>query len=58
MNDNVKQRSYSEKYNSLYDRTEYFDSGGKVFAFSRKNKIHQRIEFYKANGAFIKFKEY
>jgi len=58
MNGKVKQQSYSEKYNSLYDRTEYFDSGGNVFAYSRKNKIHQRIEFYKANGAFIKFKEY
>ena len=58
MDNTIKQHTYSEKYNSLYDRTEYFDSVGKVFAFSRKNKIHQRIEFYKANGAFIKFKEY
>ena len=58
MNDNVKQQSYTEKYNSLYDRIEYFDSGGNIFAYSRKNILHHRIEFYKANGAFIKFNKY
>ena len=58
MNVNVKQRSYTEKYNSLCDRTEYFDLGGNVFAYSRRNILYRRIEFYKANGAFIKFKNY
>ena len=58
MNDNVKQQSYIEKYNSLFDRTEYFDSGGNIFAYSRKDMEHHRIEFYKANGAFITFKNY
>jgi len=58
MNDNVKQQSYSKKYNSLHDRTEYFDSGGDVFAYSRKNRLHNRVEFYKANGTFIKSNKY
>ena len=58
MNNNIKQQSYTEKYNSLYDRTEYFDSEGNIFAFSKKNTLHQHIEFYKVNGAFIKFKKY
>ena len=54
----MKKQTYIEKYNSLYDRTEYFDSGGNFFAYSRKNRIQHRIEFYKANGTFIKFKNY
>lgn len=59
MDNSVKeQQSYTEKYNSLYDRTEYFDSEGYIFAYSRKNTLLHRIEFYKANGAFIKFKKY
>ena len=58
MNDNVKQQSYTKKYNSLYDRTEYFDLRGNIFAYSRRNTLHHRIEFYKANGTFIKFKKY
>jgi len=59
MNNNVKkQQSYIEKYNSLYERTEYFDSEGNIFAYSIKNTLHHQIEFYKANGAFIKFRKY
>ncbi len=59
MNTNVKQEhSYTKKYNSLYDRTEYFDSIGNIFAYSRKNTLCNHIEYYKANGAFIKFKKY
>lgn len=59
MNKNVKQQqSYTEKYNDLYDRTEYYDLAGNIFAYSRKNTFHHHIEFYKANGAFIKFKKY
>jgi hypothetical protein len=55
MKNNVKkQNSYTEKYNSLYDRTEYFDLYGNIFAYSRKNTSQHSIEFYKANGAFIK----
>jgi len=59
MNNNVKkQRSYTEKFNSLYNRTEYFDSEDNIFAYSINNTLLHQIEFYKANGAFIKFKKY
>ena len=51
----MKKQTYIEKYNSSCDRTEYFDSGGNIFAYSRKYRIQHCVEFYKANGAFIKF---
>ena len=58
MNDKVKRQSYTEKCNSLNARTEYFDLGGNIFAYYGENILRSRLEFYIANGAFIKFKKY
>ena len=35
----VSAQSYTQKWNSLYERTEYYDSYGRMVGYSKYNKL-------------------
>lgn len=51
-------QSYTQKYNSTFDRTEYYDSYGTMVGYSKYNKIFDRIEYYDAYGNLKKTESY
>ena len=53
----VKAQSYTQKYNSLYDRTEFFDSRGTMVGYAKENTLYDRIEYFDARGNMIKYEK-
>ena len=51
-------QSYTQKWNSLYERTEYYDSYGRMIGYSKYNKLYDRMEYYNANGTLVKTESY
>ena len=47
----------SQKYNSLYQRTEFFDSRGNMIGYAKENTLYNRIEYYDANGNLVKYEK-
>jgi hypothetical protein len=38
-------QNYTQKYNPLYDRTEFFDSNGNLVAYAKENSLYNRTEY-------------
>ena len=53
----VNAQSY-EKYNSFYQRTEYFNSNGTMTGYSKENTFYNRIEYFDANGNMTGYEKY
>jgi len=43
-------QSYTQKWNDLYKRTEFFDSYGRMIGYAKYNDLYNRMEYYDANG--------
>lgn len=41
-------QSYTQKWNDLYKRTEFFDSYGRMVGYAKYNDIYNRMEYYDA----------
>ncbi len=41
----IKSQNYTSKYNSLYERYEYFDSNGKLIGYKKWNSLYNRWEY-------------
>ena len=51
-------QSYTQKYNSLYDRTDFFDSNGSLIGYAKENTLYNRLEYYDANGNLLKYEKH
>ena len=40
----VSAQSYTQKWNSLYNRTEFYDSYGRMIGYSKYNELYNRME--------------
>lgn len=47
----------SQKYNSLYERTEFYDNRGNLIGYAKVNSLYDRIEYYDARGNMIKYEK-
>ena len=47
----------SQKYNSLYQRIEFFDSRGNMIGYAKENTLYNRIEYFDANGNMVKYEK-
>jgi len=47
----------SQKYNSLYDRTEFFDQYGKMTGYAKINSVYNRVEYYDIYGKLLKYEK-
>lgn len=54
----VSAQSYTQKWNSLYERTEFYDSYGRLVGYSKYNKLYDRLEYFNASGTLIKTESY
>ena len=43
-------QSYTQKRNDLFNRTEYYDSNGRMIGYSKTNDLFDREEFYNSHG--------
>lgn len=50
-------QSLTQKYNSLMDRTEFFDSYGHMVGYAKYNKLMERIEYYDQYGHLVKYEQ-
>ena len=50
----VDAQQLTQKYNSFYDRTEFFDSRGRMVGYAKYNNFYDRLEYYDANGNLLK----
>ena len=46
----VNAQQITQKYNSLYERTEFFDSYGRMIGYAKYNSLYDRLEYYDKNG--------
>lgn len=47
-------QNYTQKYNELYDRTEFYNSYGNLIGYAKYNSLYDRLEYYNANGDLLK----
>ena len=45
----VSAQSYTQKWNNLYNRTEFFDSNGRMIGYAKYNDLYNRMEYFDAN---------
>ena len=50
----VGAQEYTQKWNDLYQRTEFFDSYGRMIGYAKYNDLYKRLEYYDAYGNLIK----
>lgn len=43
-------QSYTQRWNDLYKRTEFFDSYGRMIGYAKYNDLYKRMEYYDAYG--------
>ena len=43
-------QSYTQQWNDLYKRTEFFDSYGQLIGYAKYNDLYNRMEYYDAYG--------
>ena len=48
---------YSQRWNAYLQRTEYYDSFGRLVAYAQYNQITKKLEYYDASGRFLKSEE-
>lgn len=48
----------TQKYNKLYDRTEFYNSYGNLIGYAQYNSLYNRLEYYSANGNLLKTEQY
>ena len=53
----VTAQSYTEKWNSFYKRTEYFDSKGKLQGWKKYNDFYKRMEYFDRNGKMQRYEK-
>lgn len=51
-------QNYTQKYNELYDRTEFYNSYGNLIGYAKYNSLYDRLEYYNANGDLLKTEQY
>ena len=51
-------QNYTQKYNKLYDRTEFYNSYGNLIGYAKHNSLYNRLEYYDANGNLLKTEQY
>lgn len=54
----VYAQDYTQKWNSLYQRTEYYDTYGNMIGYSKYNELYKRNEYYDAIGNLKKTESY
>ena len=50
-------QNYSQKYNSLMDRTEFFDSYGNLQGWAKYNSLMKRMEYFDRYGNMTKYEQ-
>ena len=50
----VDAQQLTQKYNSFYDRTEFFDGRGRMVGYAKYNSFYDRLEYYDASGNLLK----
>ena len=51
-------QNYSQKFNKLLDRIEFFDSYGRMVGYAKYNSILGQLEYYDAYGSLLKTEKY
>ena len=51
-------QNLTQKYNQLYDRTEFYNSYGNLVGYAKYNSLYKRLEYYDANGNLLKTEQY
>ena len=51
----VEAQTFTEKYNTELQRTDYFDLQGKFLGYSKENMQYNRLEYFDSTGVLIKF---
>lgn len=49
----VSAQSYTQKWNNLYNRTEFFDSNGRMIGYAKYNDLYKRYDVYNSNNTLI-----
>ena len=44
----------TQKYNSFYNRTEFYNSSGTMVGYAKYNSFYDRLEYYDASGNLLK----
>ena len=44
----------TQKYNSFYDRTEFYNATGTMVGYAKYNNFYDRMEYYDASGNLLK----
>ena len=44
----------TQKYNSFYNRTEFYNSSGTMVGYAKYNNFYDRMEYYDASGNLLK----
>lgn len=50
----VSAQSYTQKWNSYLERTEFYDANGNMVGYAKENTYLNRIEYYNAYGTLVK----
>ena len=51
----VEAQTFTEKYNTELQRTDYFDLQGKFLGYSKENMQYNRLEYFDSTDVLIKF---
>ena len=51
-------QNYTQKYNKLLDRIEFFDAYGSMVGYAKYNSLLEQIEYYDAYGSLLKTEKY
>ena len=44
----------TQKYNSFYNRTEFYNAAGTMVGYAKYNNFYDRMEYYDASGNLLK----
>ena len=47
----------TQKYNSILDRIEFYDSRGNLTGYAKENSILKRTEYYDERGNLVKYEK-
>ena len=51
-------QDYTQKYNRLMERTEFYDSYGSLIGWAKYNSIWDRMEYFDKYGRMVKYEEW
>jgi hypothetical protein len=51
----IEAQTFTEKYNTELQRTDYFDLQGTFLGYSKENMKYNRVEYFDSTGVLIKF---